>query len=73
MKTIILGLIYLSSFFGLYFLLSLFGLIWVDYYTMISQGGWFMVYSVVIGWWTAIFPTREYYLKNKDVFDVIFN
>jgi hypothetical protein len=31
-----------------------------------------MVYSLFLGWWLAIFPAREYYIKNHEHFEQVF-
>ena len=70
MKSIILIVIYLAAFVGLFLLMSLIGLLWNDSYrAIIGDGNWFFLYSVVFGWWLAIFPSREYYTHNEDYFD----
>lgn len=72
MKTIILILIYIGVFFGLFFLLSLFGIFWQPYKQVISTEPWFQLYSVFIGWWVSIFPAVEYLSLHKDYFKRIF-
>ncbi len=62
-------LIYIGTFMFFFFLLSIIGTIWVSYYTVISEGGWWMIYSLFLGWWIAIFPAMEYYHKHKAYFN----
>jgi len=70
MKSLIIILIYTTTFMGMFFLMSLVGLLWNDsYYAVISDHGWFMAYTIFFGWWIAIFPTREYYMHNQDYFE----
>jgi hypothetical protein len=56
-----------------FFLFSCIGLLWVDsYYSIISDNGWFMAYSMFFGWWLSIFPAREYYIANENYFNTVF-
>jgi hypothetical protein len=73
MKSLALMLIYTATFMGMFFLLSLIGLLWNDgYYTIVSNDGWFMAYTIFLGWWLSIFPTREYYMRNQQYFNEYF-
>lgn len=72
MKSIVLILIYIASFFGFYLVLSLAGLIWYPYLEVIKNPAWVMIYSLLIGWWVASFPAREYYIKHASYFAKIF-
>jgi hypothetical protein len=73
MKSINLILIYLGTFMCLFFLFSCIGLLWIDsYHTIISNNGWFMCYSMFFGWWTSIFPAREYYMAHEQYFHDVF-
>jgi len=66
MKTLLAILFFLGVFMGMFFLLSLIGLLWVDSYkTIISDNGWFMAYTLFIGWWIAMIPTIEITTKYK--------
>ena len=58
---------------AVFLFLSLVGLLWSNTYLEVIQNkGWFMGYSIFIGFWVGIFPAREYYVKNEDYFDRIF-
>lgn len=72
MKSLIAILIYLGTFMGMFFLLSTIGILWTDYKSIITSNGWFMGYSLFLGWWIAIFPVREYYVKHQDYFSETF-
>ncbi len=73
MKSFMLLLIYITSFMSMFFILSFIGLLWTNSYsTIIHDGQWFIAYSASIGWWTAAFPAREYYVLNKQYFNYIF-
>lgn len=72
MKSITAILIYLGTFMGMFLLLSTIGTLWTEYRTVISSDGWFMCYSIFLGWWISILPTREYYMKYEDYFSEIF-
>jgi hypothetical protein len=72
MKTIILFLIYILSFMLFYFVLSLIGILWDNYSHIITNQFWFLWYSLLLGWWMAIFPAREYYLKNESYLSEVF-
>lgn len=66
MKTLLAILFFLGVFMGMFFLLSLIGLLWVDSYkTIISDNGWFMAYTLFLGWWIAMIPTIEITNKYK--------
>ena len=72
MKSIILILIYVATFIGFFLTLSLIGTLWSDYKSIISNIDWFIIYTMFIGWWISIFPTREYYKLHEDYFDDVF-
>ena len=58
----------------MYLIISLIGLIFTqDYMAIINQPGWFVTYSILIGWWIALFPTREYYMKNEEYLKRVFH
>ena len=65
MKSIILILIYLTTFMGLFLFMSLIGLIFTaDSYTaIIHNEDWIIMYSIFIGWWVSLFPAFDYYEK----------
>jgi hypothetical protein len=70
MKSLIILFIYTATFMGVFFLFSLIGLLWNDsYYDIVSDGTWFMMYSMFFGWWIAMFPTREYYMHHQEYFN----
>tara|TARA_R110000868_G_scaffold267155_2_gene526440 strand:- start:524 stop:745 length:222 start_codon:yes stop_codon:yes gene_type:complete len=73
MKTINLFSIYILSFMFFYFSISAIGILWTNYTEAISNPGWFIGYTMLIGWWMAILPAREYYMKHKKYFDYIFD
>jgi hypothetical protein len=63
-------LIFTATFMGIFFLMSLIGLLWCDsYYAIVSDHSWFGCYSLLFGWWMAIFPTREYYKHHENYFN----
>jgi hypothetical protein len=72
MKSIILISIYLGAFVMFYLLLSMVGLFFHPYSVIIQSSGWFMGYTLFIGWWMASFPAREYYVHNEEYFDKVF-
>ena len=73
MKSFNLFLVYILSFMVMFLTLSAIGLLWVDsYHAIISNVGWFMVYTLFIGSWAAIFPAREYYIANESYFARVF-
>ena len=70
MKSLLLILIYIGTFIGMFLLISLIGLLWIDSYTdVIRDGDWFMMYTLSFGWWLAAFPCREYYMHNLHYFE----
>jgi hypothetical protein len=44
----------------------------VPYLDVIGSDGWLIGYTLFFGWWLAMFPAREYYLKNEEYFERIF-
>jgi len=72
MKSIILIGTYLVSFVLFFLLLSLIGVFFTPYSEIITNHNWFMVYTMFLGWWLAIFPAREYYISKQDYFDKVF-
>ena len=70
MKVLTLIAIYIASFISVFMMLSFVGFIFgYNYLNVIHAEGWQCVYSVLIGWWVAIFPTREYYIKHQVYLD----
>lgn len=69
MKSILLILIYLSSFMLFFFVLSLPGMLWFPYKQVIADGNWFAGYTLFFGSWLALLPAREYYHRHKEYFN----
>ena len=72
MKSIILFTIYFVSYIFFFLLLSTVGMFFVPYLDVIGSDGWLIGYTLFFGWWLAMFPAREYYLKNEEYFERIF-
>lgn len=75
MKTITLFIIYFVVFVLFYLGLSLFGILLsgtTTYLECIHSHEWFLTYTLIFGWWLALFPTREYWLKHEDYFNTVF-
>ena len=72
MKSIILMFVYLGSFTLIYLMLSLIGALFYPYKEVINNSDWFIVYTLFFGWWLAMFPAREYYVKNEEYFERVF-
>ena len=73
MKSIILFLVYIATFMGMFFVLSFIGFLWYPSYTqIISNHNWFIGYGFAIGSWLSVFPTIEYYSKNEKYFETLF-
>lgn len=73
MKSLTLFAIYIASFLIIFLMLSFVG--WVfngNYIEIVRDNTWQIIYTVLIGWWVALFPAREYTLKYKKEFDEIF-
>jgi hypothetical protein len=69
MKMLAILLTYLAVHITLFFILSAIGLLWCDTYTeIIKNPNWFVAYTILIGWWTALLVTHEVY---EDLYDVI--
>ena len=64
MRFILLIILFLSCFMGYFFILSFVGLLWCPSYKgVITNGTWFFIYSLALGWWLAAFSCIEYYEK----------
>ncbi len=73
MKTLLLILLYIGTFIGVYLLLSVIGVILGYSYTeTIRESIWFFNYSLYIGWWISVFPCHEYYKINNSYFSQIY-
>lgn len=72
MKSIMLLVIYFVSYIFFFLLLSTVGMFFTSYIETITSDGWFIGYSMFLGWWLAIFPAREYYIKNEEYFEKVF-
>ena len=72
MKSIILFTIYFVSYIFFFLLLSTVGMFFVPYLEVITSEGWLIGYTMFFGWWLAMFPAREYYLKNEKYFSKVF-
>lgn len=74
MKSLTLLAIYIASFIICFLILSVPGYLFVgSFEAVIKCTTWQLMYSLFIGWWMAVLPTREYYLKNQQEFDKIFS
>jgi len=74
MKSLTLLAIYVASFITIYLMLSCIPAIASNnYLNVIQDSTWLILYSLLFGWWMALFPTREYYNKHKVEFNRIFN
>jgi hypothetical protein len=74
MKSLTLFAIYIASFIIIFLMISFIGFIASgSYIDIIQDDTWLIMYTLLFGWWLALFPTREYYLKNKTEFDRIFS
>lgn len=69
MKALIVFLIYVTTGFAIFFLLSLFGLPWNSYKEIIHNEGWGFCYTMFIGLWIGILPARSYYKKYEEEID----
>lgn len=69
MKTLTMMLIYLGTFMLMFLILSCIGMLWEPYREVISNPNWFIVYTIFLGWWLAMFPTMEYYNLHKKYFN----
>lgn len=69
MKSLLAIIIYATTFLGFFFLTSILGLLWIPtYLQVIKSPEWFLIYTLTLGWWVALFPLREYYMKNRKYF-----
>lgn len=72
MKTVTLVSIYVASFVTFFFILSAAGIIFTSYANVINNDGWKFIYSIFFGPFISILPAREFYVKFKKQFDLIF-
>ena len=62
MKNTITMVVYIITFFAMYFIISMFGIaLGCDYKSVIENEGWFVVYSVFLGWWMAFLTAQDAY------------
>jgi hypothetical protein len=70
MKNTVSLVVYVITFIAMYFVLSLFGSIigGCDYSTVLEERGWFIMYSLFLGWWLALIPANDVYedLRRKE-------
>ncbi len=59
MKALTVILVFFFTFFGLFLTFSLAGIIWTSYLDTIMDKGWFMCYTLFIGWWMAGLVAHE--------------
>lgn len=72
MKVLTLIAIYIASFISVFMMLSAIGFIFgYNYLEVLHMQGWQCIYSLIVGPWVSIFPTREYYMKHESYFDKI--
>jgi hypothetical protein len=65
--------IYFVSYIFFFLLLSTVGMFsGTPYLEVITSDGWLIGYTMFFGWWLAIFPAREYYIKNEKYFERVF-
>lgn len=73
MKSLILLSIYILSFVVIFGILSIVvGLFMHSYTDAAMNTTWLGAYTLFLGGWLAIFPAREYYLKNEQNFNRVF-
>lgn len=68
MKSINCILIYFGLYIGFFYFISLAGMPFGNYLEIIQDKDWFMVYSLLLGWWLPILPVIEYTERNKNYF-----
>jgi hypothetical protein len=74
MKSLILMAIYIASYIIIYLMLCCVGWIFTDisFPNIVHSSNWTMMYTLLIGWWAALLPAREYYVHYKSYFHDIF-
>ena len=66
MKDTLSLLVFMSTFIGVFFLLSTFGLLYgISYNKCLTNGHWQFMYSVFFGWWIAMIVTQDAYNTFK--------
>jgi len=50
-------------------MISLLAVVFIPYQEVISDRGWFVIYTLFIGWWVAAFPALEYRKRNEEYFN----
>lgn len=69
MKSLLLLAIYIASFIIIYFIVSFPAYIFVgSYKAVIYNSTWQLMYTLFVGWWLAVYPAREYYIKHEKEF-----
>lgn len=54
--------VYTITFFAMYFILSAFGIaLGYDYKAVVESEGWFVTYSIFLGWWIAFITAQDAY------------
>jgi hypothetical protein len=62
MKNTIIMVVYIITFFAMYFVISMFGIaLGFNYKSVIEDEAWFIVYSIFLGWWIAFLTAQDVY------------
>lgn len=67
MKNTMSMVVYVITFFAMFFCLSILGMCFgATYKQTIGSGNWFVMYSIFLGWWIALIPAHDTWeLMNK--------
>ena len=62
MKNTASMVVYMITFFGMYFVISMLGMVFgYTYKQSLESVEWFTMYAFFIGWWIAMIPARDTY------------
>ena len=67
MKNTMSMVVYLITFFAMYFILSMLGMVFgFTYKESLESEQWFVMYSLFLGWWIAMIPAHDTYTLMQE-------
>ena len=70
MKNTVSMVVYLITFFAMFFILSMLGMVFgFTYKESLESEQWFIIYFMFLGWWMALIPAHDTYnlMQAKEI------
>ena len=67
MKNTMSMVVYVITFFAMFFILSMLGMVFgFTYKESLESRNWFVMYSLFLGWWIAMIPAHDTYTLMQE-------